>query len=190
LNKPTGAPKGNRNNLRSGLAHEHRQHGYLATGRLPKGASYVAAVAKRLRRSLEAAVLARDPRVEVYAAALIQSACRHEIRALLSQKWMRDKEDLTSDQALTFLREISLATDARDKCLRALGLDRPPDAWRTVLDGQVASSDDDPDSDPDPPAPGPPAPAAAIHQAADDLDLTSTPAADTATTDPDQSSLG
>jgi len=57
--------------------------------------------------------------------ALLQSAVRHETRALLAAKWLRDQDGkLNLEQRLQLLATISAATDSRDKCLVRLGLDR------------------------------------------------------------------
>jgi hypothetical protein len=107
---------------------------YLSTGRWPKGASYVQRLLNGLRRGLERAVVEHGDKVDEYAACIIQSACRHEARALLLQRKLRREVDaLTTDQYLALLRDIGSATDARDKCLRALRLDRRDSA--DVFDG-------------------------------------------------------
>jgi hypothetical protein len=97
-------------------------YSYLSTGRWPKGASYVGKTLKGLRRDLERAVNERGTKVEEWAACLIQSACRHEARAQLLQRKLR-LETLTPDQYFACLRDISAATDSRDRCVKALGLD-------------------------------------------------------------------
>jgi hypothetical protein len=57
---------------------------------------------------------------------LIQSACRHEARALLLQRKLRNEvESLTTDQYLAVLRDLSAATEARDRALKGLKLDEP-----------------------------------------------------------------
>jgi predicted KAP-like P-loop ATPase len=73
--------------------------------------------------ALERAVLDRRGEVDVFAAAVIQSAMRWERHALLAQKWLRITPDLDPDQKLAFSREIARASSERDKCLRLLGLD-------------------------------------------------------------------
>jgi hypothetical protein len=110
--------KGNRLAITSGLS------SYLSTGRWPKGASYVQRLVSGLRRGLEYAIAERGIKAEEYAVCLIQSACRHEARALLLQRKLRNEvENLTTDQYLAVLRDLSAATDARDRCLKGLRLD-------------------------------------------------------------------
>ena len=140
-----GAPLHNRNAVKSGV------YSFLATGRYPRGASYVGRLVGQLRHALEVIVLERDGQVSVYQAALIQSASRHEGRAQLLQRWLRElgqrpKEDGGSSKAtkqessvqerVAILREIGNATDARDRCLKSLGLHEKPeedDAWPTIV---------------------------------------------------------
>lgn len=113
-----GAPQGNRNAMKSGL------RSILTTGRYPRGATYVARLVAGLRSELEIAILSLRPSAEVHEAALCQSAARHEARALLLQRMLRDKQDeLTTDQKLSILRDMSAATDARDRCIKQLNLD-------------------------------------------------------------------
>lgn len=127
-----GAPKGNRNAVRSGV------HSFLATGRYPKGAAYVGRLVGQLRHSLEQLILEQEGEVSLYHGAVIQSACRHEGRAQLLQRWLRELEENGNGPSiqdrLAILREIGSASDARDKCLKALGLhDKPQeDAWPTI----------------------------------------------------------
>jgi hypothetical protein len=68
--------------------------------------------------------------------ALLQSACRHEARAMLAAKWLRDEgKNLAINERLSLTATISNATDSRDKCLKLLGLDRladAGDAWGSI----------------------------------------------------------
>ena len=128
-----GASKGNRNAIRSGV------YSFLATGRYPRGAAYVGRLVGQLRQSLESTVMQRESEVTVYNAAVIQSVCRHEGRAQLLQRWLRELEKGDNGASIhdrvSILKEIGSATDARDKCLRALGLhlkQEDDDTWPTV----------------------------------------------------------
>ncbi|MEQ8787144.1 MAG: hypothetical protein RIC55_12635 [Pirellulaceae bacterium] len=119
-----GAPTGNRNATR---------HGLRGSG-LPPGCSYLASQLTTFRRYLRGLVAERQGNVSIYAEAVIQSACRHEKRALLSARWLRIEGDrLNIDQRSKLLRDEATATDARDKCLAALGLDRQIDPWDAAL---------------------------------------------------------
>ena len=110
-----GAPIGNRNSLRHGLR----------AGRLPPKCSYIRRMTDDLRRHLENDVLNRRGAIDTYAAALIQSAIRHERRCLLLQRWLRDEnETLAIADRMRILADVSAATESRDRCLRHLGLDR------------------------------------------------------------------
>ena len=135
-----GAPKNNRNAIKSGV------YSFLANGRYPKGAEYVGRLIGQLRLSLEGIVMERESEVTVYNAAVIQSACRHEGRAQLLQRWLRelDKGGSPSIQdRLAILKEIGNASDARDKCLKALGLHEKPqeeDAWPTIMVARTQES--------------------------------------------------
>lgn len=81
---------------------------------------------------------------------LVHSAVRHEVCALLITKWLHDALDkLTADQRITHAKAICNASDARDRAVKALGLDQHEiDASRTLY----ASLDvpDDPKSDSQP----------------------------------------
>lgn len=114
--KGYGAPKGNRNRM------THGQAGWLATGSLPKGASYVRRLIGRMRSVLERAVLDSFGEVGPTEAALIQSACRHEGRALLAQRWLREGTDLPVKDRLAMLQVIGNATDSRDRAIEKLKL--------------------------------------------------------------------
>jgi hypothetical protein len=99
---------------------------FLSTGRLPVGAGYVQRLILQMRRGLEKALEEREDKTPVWSAAMVQSACRHEARALLIQrKLVQENETLTVDQYLAVLRDFSQATDARDRCLKGLKLDIP-----------------------------------------------------------------
>lgn len=103
-------------------AQRHGCHGYLTLGRLPKGASYIRRLAGQFRKAIEAAVVDRHGELTLYHAALVQSATRHEIRSLLLTRWMRSDECNTLGERMTIIREVTSATEARDRCLEKLGL--------------------------------------------------------------------
>jgi len=72
--------------------------------------------------------------LSVFHAALIQSACRHEGRAQLLTRYLREAGLSLADR-LAVLSGIGNATDSRDKCLQRLDLDRRADIdpWK-ILD--------------------------------------------------------
>src|ERR1700733_10752198 len=132
------APRNNQNAIR---------HGLMAA-KLPTGCSYIRKSIRQFRAALEDEVIRRFEEVTTYRAALIQSASRHEQRALLLQRYLREAADAeTASHTLhneaidgkhtstvsrptglsimdrcQILAQISAATDARDKCLERLGL--------------------------------------------------------------------
>lgn len=115
-----GAPRGNRNRTLHGI------RGWLSIGSYPKGAAYVRRITGVMRSQIENAILDTHGEITPFAAALIQSACRHEGKALLVQRYMRQCPDATIAEKLSMLAAIGNATDARDKCLEKMGLDRTP----------------------------------------------------------------
>jgi hypothetical protein len=108
----------NRNAIRSGT------FSFLASGRWPKGAGYVSRLTRGLRVALEAAVRERHGDVSVYHGCLIQTAERSEARSLLLQKWLRDAPDLTTAERVSILHGITGASEARDRAVAKLGIDR------------------------------------------------------------------
>jgi hypothetical protein len=97
----------------------------LVSGKFPRGCSYVARVLAELRRQLEAAVVAAHGQVSILHAASINSAVRHEGRAILAGRWLRlHAESMSHTERLHYLREVSNASDSRDRCLARLGLDK------------------------------------------------------------------
>lgn len=124
-----GAPAGNRN------ATTHGSRGWLALGSLPKGASYVRRLLGEMRRRLETAVLDNSGELGAYELAVVQTACRHEGRALLAGRWLRlEGDSLDVSVRLALLNTIGSASDSRDKCLRLLGLDlkRAANPWASI----------------------------------------------------------
>lgn len=115
--------QGNRN------AEKHGVYGYLTIGSLPRGASYIRRALGRFEATLRETVAQDRGEIGVYHAALIQTACRHEARAQLLTRWLR-KADAAGEKVglldrMAIMREIGAASDARDRSLRGLGLDRP-----------------------------------------------------------------
>jgi hypothetical protein len=122
-----GAPIGNGNAVRHGLT----------TGKLPKGGAYIHRITNQFRAAVEAAVIDAKGEVSLIDAASIVTAVRWERHALLAQRWLRQEAaTLTPDQRLSFSRDVARASGERDKCLRALGLDR--DKQSTLIDALYA----------------------------------------------------
>jgi len=147
----TPGNRGGRPPLGNTNAATHGVRGFLTVGSMPAGCVPIQRALRRLRVALEDAVAAKHGEVDLYHGALIHSATRHEGRAQLLQRWLRIQGDertivtktatqetngattkaATSKQTglsllerMAVLREIGQATDARDRCLRLLGLDR------------------------------------------------------------------
>jgi len=112
-----GTPDGN------SLAPLHGVRSFLVIGKLPVGTHYLARILKKFARALETEVTARrEP--TLYDGALIQTAVRHEAVCQLWLRYLRREADsLTVDQKLAVCKSISSETDARDRTLKALGLD-------------------------------------------------------------------
>src|SRR5262245_13126618 len=81
----------------NGNAASHCVYAYLATGRLPKGAADIGRLMNSFRFELESAVRGKHGDVTLHAAALVQTACRHEARAQLLQRYLRVEPDLSLD---------------------------------------------------------------------------------------------
>ena len=130
LNWKGGAQPGNRNRLRHGLR----------TGRLPAHCSYITRATDELRRQLEDEVVKFHGELDVYHAAVIQSIIRHERRAQLLQKWLRDAsragaKPLTIMEGAQLLRDISAATESRNRALRELGLNNSENRFARIYAG-------------------------------------------------------
>jgi len=117
--KPKGAPRGNQNARRHGL--RGRQ--------LSREERYIANSTTTFQRECEAAVIASHGEVNIYHAALVQSAVRHETRAQLIGRWLRIAEEkgetLTLLDRANLLKQLSDASDARDRCLEKMDISKP-----------------------------------------------------------------
>lgn len=106
-------------------------------------------LARAQRKAFRDSVLTLHGEVTPYHEAVLQSAIRHETRARLAAKWLRKEGDgLSLAERLSLTAAISQATDARDKCLKLVGLDRSLktlDPWDTLdesaspTDGRLAT---------------------------------------------------
>jgi hypothetical protein len=73
--------------------------------------------------------------VSLSKACIIQSICRHEAQCLLLQRWLRKGEaSMSTDQRLAHLRQVGNATEARDRAVKSLALDRnvTEDVWAAI----------------------------------------------------------
>lgn len=128
-----GAPKRNRNALKTGL---------YGVG-WPKGTDHYRRRHGRFVRGLEFGVLRLHGEIDIVAAAEIQAAGAWERHALLCAFWLRkEAATLTPDQRLAFSRDIARAAAERNRCIRALGLGakRDVDPW-AALDAQQTNRD-------------------------------------------------
>uniref|UniRef100_A0A7C2K054 Uncharacterized protein n=1 Tax=Schlesneria paludicola TaxID=360056 RepID=A0A7C2K054_9PLAN len=122
--KTGGAPPGNGNGIKTGRRYN--------VGTLPKDCRSIENVRSKISRQVTEEVIARTGEMSVYSAAVLQSLVRHETRCQLLTRWLRIEGDkLTVLDRSALLRDISSATDARDKCLERLGLDKSalPAPW-------------------------------------------------------------
>jgi uncharacterized protein YjcR len=127
-----GAPALNRS------AERHGAWGFLALGRLPKGASYIRRLMGELRRELEKAVAATHGEVSLPHAALVTTVCRHEGRAMLLSRYLAlesEKGDgIKLAERVSILEAIGRATDARDRAIKQLDLSLTVNAnpWKRI----------------------------------------------------------
>lgn len=111
----SGAVKGNTNRMRHGLA----------GGKLPAGCQYIENRVNSLRRQVEAAVIELKGEIGILDAAAVNSILKWERHGLLAAHWLRkEAAKLSPSDRLKFSEAIAKASDARDKAIRSLGLDR------------------------------------------------------------------
>lgn len=111
------------NNVRHGM------HG----SKLPKGCEYVEQRVNILRRTIEAAILEAKGEINIVDAAAINSILKWERHGLLANHWLKKNIDtLSASELLKFSEATAKASDARDKNIRQLGLDR--DRQDTLMD--------------------------------------------------------
>jgi hypothetical protein len=104
------------------------RHGCYIVGILPKKLKNVERQVAKLRLALENAVMAQRSRVTVSEGAHINSACRWERLSQLAANWLRKRHDEMSDaDRLAYARESARASSERDKCIKALKLDKAAD---------------------------------------------------------------
>jgi hypothetical protein len=116
-------------------------------GSLPPGCDYIRRLCNSMRVELESAVAALRGEVSLADAATIQTATRFERHAQLAQRWLKLNPELPVDVKLSISRDIAKASEARDRCIRALGLHERPDPWASL---HLPDFGDDPgDASPD-----------------------------------------
>lgn len=121
-----------------------QRHG-MTGGKLPKGCQYVENRVNALRRQVEAALIDVKGEIGIVDAAAINSVLKWERHGLLAQHWLRKEADkLSPSDRLRFSEAIAKASDARDKAIRSLGLDR--DHSEDMLDSLYARLPADDDS--------------------------------------------
>jgi len=110
-------------------------------GRLPPGCNWVMRHVNRLRRLLEAELVKRHKSLSIFHQATIQSTCRHECRAILLQRLLRERStELSVADYLHLTQAITNSSDRRDRCLRALGLDAQPSLAAQLFGAAAARS--------------------------------------------------
>jgi hypothetical protein len=131
----------------------HGRSSYLATGRLPKGCSYIGRMMSKLRKQITDAVADKFGGVSLTQAATIQSAIRHEVSCLLVSRYEAQHADaLSTDQWIALRRLLSTETTKRDAALKSLGLDLAERSKLAGMSGYVtldahAEHADDDESD-------------------------------------------
>lgn len=111
-----GPPKGSQNAFRHGLV----------AGKLPPRLGFVEIKANIFRRKLEASVLDVKGTISLTDAACINSACKWERHGQLALYWLtKEAETMPVAERLRFSEAAAKASDARDKAIKALGLDTP-----------------------------------------------------------------
>jgi hypothetical protein len=127
------APPGNQNATKHGLRSS------LVLVAVPPKAKWVKVLMAAFRRDLEAAVVERHGEITVTKAALVNSATRHETIAQLAGRMLKlSGDDLKAETKLAIMDRIGRATDARDRCIRALDLEATPgSAWDAYFSSPI-----------------------------------------------------
>ena len=113
-----GAPLGNVNAQRHGLR----------SGTLPLKCRYIQNVVNKFRRELERVVFDLKGEINLLDASNINSATKWETHGQLARYWLRTEiESLSPSDRLRFSEAIARASDNRDRAIRLLGLDVPPE---------------------------------------------------------------
>jgi hypothetical protein len=114
-----GAPKQNLNALRHGLRAD------LSIGGLAKRYAWIRRTTGSLRRNLEQLATEVHGSLNPLHIATINRATRLELMALLAMRALRELDkDLSLQERLALWDRVTNATEARDKALAKLGLDK------------------------------------------------------------------
>jgi hypothetical protein len=119
-----------------------QRHG-MKGSKLPVGCVYIEHRVNKLRREIEAAIVAAKGEINIVDAAAVNSVLKWERHGLLAAHWLRHEADkLSAGDRLRFSEAIAKASDARDKNIKALGLDAPPPMPWLRVDATVEPKED------------------------------------------------
>ena len=118
---------------------------HLVLGELPKPSRDVARASRCFRRDLQRAVVAKYGVLSVYHDSLCHAAARHELRASLLQRELRDHgKDMSSAMRVKVIGDLGRANDSRDRAIERLGLGgdaTAPDPWSAMSQDTQSSGD-------------------------------------------------
>lgn len=128
---PPPKPDGRATNaIKTGKRMRQAPRNGMTIGALGKGNGHIVVSLRQLRAALESAVTEQYGEVSLLHSAYINTACRHERTAQLSQRWLKENPDLPLADRLNLVRGIGAASDARDRALEKLKLGtKPADLW-------------------------------------------------------------
>jgi hypothetical protein len=138
-----GAPAGNLNAAKHGR--RSRARSGFVVGKGAKRDRYIIDRLRGLTNRLEILVDAAKGEISIMDAALINSAVRWEKVAALGDRWHREEgEKLNVSDRLNLVKSIAQASDNRDKCIKALGIDvfrngNPLAAFHAATNGPITA---------------------------------------------------
>lgn len=113
-------------------------------GSLGPGRGHVVINLRQLRDWLEKATLKQHGEISLLHAAYINTACRNERTAQLSQCWAKENPDLPLNDRLNLARGIGAASEARDRAIEKLKLDtKPADLWASAYAAPIPAKTPD-----------------------------------------------
>lgn len=136
----SGPPRGNLNQAKNGRKIDRKQLvNRLVLGELPANMRRQLVNCRKYRRGLEALVLESKGEVSAVDAHWIDEATSCEVHASVCKWLLRTRLEKMSVADVTRCSEqIIKAKAARNKAVKALGLDRPPaDPWDALNDAQT-----------------------------------------------------
>jgi hypothetical protein len=69
----------------------------------------------------------------------INTATRHEAAALLIARWLRlNSEEMSHGERLQYISALGRESDARDRAIERLGLNKDETPWAGVFDGTIS----------------------------------------------------